>query len=317
MKYLRFQSVIRAPRVGAGLRAQREHFLGFDTDGPEARPGHSFNRRSNERRRILSLLLFGALTAAILSAAARAEVETGRTLEPVEIVIRSKGEVRGKAMLPKGAPVRILERKEGQVYLESRIGTEWVPASAVRVTMEPVHFEEAPSQIAPKPRMRGCRPCPPPAHTFSRTMGPSTTRQTTALASASGVRTSFERAVLDLTNQERKARGLPALQWSDSLAKAASYHAAHMASYRYLDHDTRLPGGKRIPPKERISRFDANWCGENIARGQRSPQQVVSNWMSSPGHRRNMLQPEAKRLGVGHISGYWVQVFGREEKTNP
>jgi uncharacterized protein YkwD len=148
-------------------------------------------------------------------------------------------------------------------------------------------------------------------------MGPSTTRQTTALASASGVRTSFERAVLDLTNQERKARGLPALQWSDSLAKAASYHAAHMASYRYLDHDTRLPGGKRIPPKERISRFDANWCGENIARGQRSPQQVVSNWMSSPGHRRNMLQPEAKRLGVGHISGYWVQVFGREEKTNP
>jgi uncharacterized protein YkwD len=90
-----------------------------------------------------------------------------------------------------------------------------------------------------------------------------------------------------------------------------------MASYRYLDHDTRLPGGKRISPKERISRFDANGCGENIAQGQSSPQEVVADWMSSPGHRRNILEKSAKRLGVGYVSGYWVQVFGREEKGTP
>lgn len=245
------------------------------------------------RIKTVPLLLFGALTAGVLSAAARAEVETGRTLEPVEMVLRLDGEVRGKATLPKGAPVRILERKEGQVYLESRIGTEWAPASAVQVTMEPVDFEE------------------------KSTRGSSVSSQTSALGSPSGDRSTLERAVLDLTNKERKAHGLPSLQWSDSLAKAASYHAAHMASYRYLDHDSILPGGKRISAKERISRFDANWCGENIARGQSSPEEVIANWMSSHGHRSNILEKSAKRLGVGYVSGYWVQVFGREEKGTP
>lgn len=245
------------------------------------------------RRKKVLCVLIGAAASATCSVVARAEVETGRTLEPVEMVLRSNGEVRGKVMLPKGAPVRILERKEGQVYLESRIGTEWAPASAVEVTMEPVDFEE------------------------KRSHGPSAAGETSASESPSGGKRSLERTLLDLTNQERKARGLPALQWSDSLAKAASYHAAHMADYRYLDHDTRLPGGKRISAKERISRFDASWCGENIAQGQRSPEEVLADWMSSPGHRSNILQPEAKRIGVGHVSGYWVQVFGRDEKATP
>lgn len=244
------------------------------------------------------LLLLVALSTAIWCASARAEVETGRTLEPVELVLRLNGEERGKAVLPKGTPVRILERREGQVYLQSRLGTEWAPASAVQVTMEPVAFEEATS---PALRLGSGAPSPSMKARESIICGVS----------------SFARAVFDLSNEERKARGLPALQWSDSLAKAAAYHAAHMASHRYFDHDTRLPGGKRMSPKERISRFDAAWCGENIAQGQSSPQQVMANWMSSPGHRRNILQPEAKRLGVGHVRGYWVQVFGREEQTTP
>ena len=121
----------------------------------------------------------------------------------------------------------------------------------------------------------------------------------------------FERLVLDLTNQVRREQGLAALQWSDSLARAARYHAAHMAKYRYFDHDSHLPDGRRMSASERISRFDAAYSGENIAWNQPNPQEVMATWMQSPGHRRNILNPDSTRLGVGYVRGYWVQVFGR------
>lgn len=121
----------------------------------------------------------------------------------------------------------------------------------------------------------------------------------------------FERTVLNLTNQARRENGLPALQWSESLARAARYHAAHMAKYRYFEHDTVLPDGRRMSPAERIAHFDKNYAGENIAWGQRTPQDAMKSWINSPGHRANMLNPDSKRLGVGYVRGYWVQVFGK------
>jgi uncharacterized protein YkwD len=51
-------------------------------------------------------------------------------------------------------------------------------------------------------------------------------------------------------------------------------------------------------------------AAENIALGQTSAQQVVSDWMNSPGHRRNILDPNLKDLGVGYFNGYWTQNFG-------
>lgn len=121
----------------------------------------------------------------------------------------------------------------------------------------------------------------------------------------------FERKVLDLTNQARREQGLESLQWSDSLARAARYHAAHMAKYRYFDHDSHLPDGRRMSAAERIRHFDPHYSGENIAWNQPNPQEVIRIWMQSPGHRKNILNPESTRLGVGYVRGYWVQVFGR------
>jgi uncharacterized protein YkwD len=55
--------------------------------------------------------------------------------------------------------------------------------------------------------------------------------------------------------------------------------------------------------------------GENIACGQRSPAEVVTGWMNSPGHRANILRREFTHIGVGFAGGgragtYWTQVFG-------
>ena len=52
-------------------------------------------------------------------------------------------------------------------------------------------------------------------------------------------------------------------------------------------------------------------AGENIAYGQRTPEQVVEAWMDSPGHRANILSSYFTAIGVGYRSqgSYWVQLF--------
>ena len=54
--------------------------------------------------------------------------------------------------------------------------------------------------------------------------------------------------------------------------------------------------------------------GENIAWGQKSPEQVMNAWMNSDGHRANILNKNFKNIGVGHYVdangvNYWVQLF--------
>ena len=59
-----------------------------------------------------------------------------------------------------------------------------------------------------------------------------------------------------------------------------------------------------------------NRIGENIAAGQETPESVMAGWMTSPGHRANILNPAFKEIGVGFTRSngqfgiYWVQVFG-------
>lgn len=59
-------------------------------------------------------------------------------------------------------------------------------------------------------------------------------------------------------------------------------------------------------------RFSA--AGENIAYGQRTPQEVMRDWMNSPGHRSNILNGTYNQIGVGlgkNSRGvlYWTQMF--------
>jgi uncharacterized protein YkwD len=55
-------------------------------------------------------------------------------------------------------------------------------------------------------------------------------------------------------------------------------------------------------------------AGENIAYGQRTPAEVMRDWMNSPGHRNNILSRSFSQIGVGlakNSSGvcYWTQQF--------
>ena len=117
-------------------------------------------------------------------------------------------------------------------------------------------------------------------------------------------------AVVAATNAERAEAGCGPVRLDSQLSAAAQGHAADMAANDYFSH-TDQDGGDS---SDRIQ--DAGFAGsrtaENIAYGQETAAEVVSEWMSSSGHRRNILNCDYDRIGVGYDArgDYWVQNFG-------
>jgi uncharacterized protein YkwD len=116
----------------------------------------------------------------------------------------------------------------------------------------------------------------------------------------------LERAIYHLTNEVRQRNGVPPLTWESSLRDVARAHSADMLVRNYFSHNS--PKGST--PDERIRagcRLNMTWTGENIWMGTgyqpgdttRLARLIVDNWMSSPGHRSNLLRPEFTDIGVG------------------
>jgi len=136
-------------------------------------------------------------------------------------------------------------------------------------------------------------------------------RQIAGLADLGAVRT----AMLAQVNAARRAAGRPPLAADPHLDAAAQEHAQDMVTRAYYDHDT--PDG--LTPRRRVEAtgYLAHKVGENIAEGQFSVDEVMSGWLGSSGHRRNVLDPEFTDLGVGLAVGrfedrlriLWVQEF--------
>lgn len=119
-------------------------------------------------------------------------------------------------------------------------------------------------------------------------------------------------AVLKLVNAERSKQGLKALTLSKELTSIANTKAKDMAVNRYFDHRSPTYGS----PFEMLQKFGVSYksAGENIAAGQRTPQEVMNSWMNSSGHKANILNKSYTELGVGYYVGgsydtYWVQLF--------
>jgi uncharacterized protein YkwD/stress response protein SCP2 len=119
--------------------------------------------------------------------------------------------------------------------------------------------------------------------------------------------------VLALTNAERGRAGLPPLAVDPLLTAAAQAHCADMIARDFYDHVS--PDGTRPWDRAAAAGSRLRTIGENIACGQRSPAEVVEGWMSSPGHRANILKRDFAHLGIGFAGGgragtYWAQLFG-------
>lgn len=116
-------------------------------------------------------------------------------------------------------------------------------------------------------------------------------------------------AVLNLVNQARAAQGLGAVTLNAQLTQAATTHANDMNQNNFFSHT----GSDGSNIGTRVTRTGYSWstAGENIARGQTSPQNVMNDWMNSSGHRANILNSNFTEMGLAHVGLYWVQVFAR------
>lgn len=121
----------------------------------------------------------------------------------------------------------------------------------------------------------------------------------------------YEDEVISIVNAERAKNGLSALRKDSGLMDTAHLRSKELEIL--FSHDrpdgtdcfTAFPNG-----------FGAK--GENIAKGQTNPTNVMNSWMNSSGHRANILNPSYDSIGVGCYKAggklHWVQVFGRSSR---
>jgi uncharacterized protein YkwD len=119
-----------------------------------------------------------------------------------------------------------------------------------------------------------------------------------------------EQAVLALVNDARAAKGCKALVIDDRITTAAQGHSTDMATNNYFSHTSQ---DGRTFDKRMIDAGYPRPGGENIAKGYRTPEQVMEGWMNSKGHRDNIETCAFTTMGLGvDTRGWlWTQNFGR------
>jgi uncharacterized YkwD family protein len=165
----------------------------------------------------------------------------------------------------------------------------------------PTPATPAPKPAAPAPAAQAPKPAAPaPAAPAPKPAAP---------APATGDVGQFVQQVIDLTNAQRSKNGLPALKADSQLSGVAQKKSADMAQNNYFSHTSPTYGS----PFDMMRDFGVTYksAGENIAQGQRTPQEVVTAWMNSEGHRKNILSANFTHIGVGYekSGNHWTQMF--------
>jgi uncharacterized protein YkwD len=123
--------------------------------------------------------------------------------------------------------------------------------------------------------------------------------------------------VVRLTNEVRNAHGLQGLSENQILHGIAEERAKDMFQNGYFGHVSST--GERASDAALKAGYGYRIIAENIAQGLfPTSQRLISRWMQSPGHRKNILTPEIRDVGVAIIKGnvhgevrlLVVQVFG-------
>ncbi len=136
----------------------------------------------------------------------------------------------------------------------------------------------------------------------------------------------FEATFLHLMNEARAVPrqcgstthdAAPSLKWNQQLYSAALSHSMDMTTNDFFDHT----GSDNLNVQDRVDATGYAWqaVGENIAAGQRSAEEVVKGWIDSPGHCRNIMNPDYEDVAVtcvkdssAKFTNYWTNVFGAE-----
>ncbi|MEJ3744182.1 CAP domain-containing protein [Actinomycetes bacterium KLBMP 9797] len=174
---------------------------------------------------------------------------------------------------------------------------------------------QAPPSANPTPSASPAgKPAKKPDATPSRTTAtkPKRTTTTRPAAGTGTTQSADENEVVEITNRERAEGGCGTVTVNAKLATAARQHSQDQAEHNNMSHT----GSDGSSPWDRTERAGyTNAIGENVAMGYRTPAAVMDGWMNSSGHRANILNCDAKAIGVGLAyasdgSPYWTQIFG-------
>jgi len=119
--------------------------------------------------------------------------------------------------------------------------------------------------------------------------------------------------VLKLVNKERMKRNNTPLSMFSKLQNATDIRVKELV--KYFSH--YRPNGEiafTVLDETKVKNY--NYAGENIASGQVSAERVMTGWMNSPGHKKNILNSNYTHIGVGHYytsssiyRNFWAQMF--------
>jgi uncharacterized protein YkwD len=127
-------------------------------------------------------------------------------------------------------------------------------------------------------------------------------------------------AVIAIVNRERAVRGLRPVKENAALDQSAQIYAERMAKDSFFSHVA--PDGQTFRDRVEASGYyrlffeqDCLCLGrymmaENIARGQKTADEVMRDWMNSPEHKAAILTKDFTDIGIGVRAGLWVQHFG-------
>lgn len=107
-----------------------------------------------------------------------------------------------------------------------------------------------------------------------------------------------------------------ALEWDYDLEDAAFIHSSDMANNNFMSHT----GSDGSSPEDRINATGYAWStwAENVAAGQKDIDAVMTSWMNSPGHCKNIMNGSVTEMGASFVENadtsygiYWTQVFAK------
>jgi len=238
---------------------------------------------------LIGSFLFGSNVGAVDAASTKSNYTvvnfkgqvTAKTLN-VRSGIGIKYKVVGK--LSKGKTVRVNRKSTQWVYITSGKTKGWAMVKYIK--------QQSSSKSITKPT---------PQTVPTNKQSSSNTNSSTLSA--------FEAKVVELTNAERSKAGLKPFKINNELSKVSRIKSQDMTDKNYFDHNSPTYGS----PFDMMKKFGISYktAAENIAKGQKTPEEVVKAWMNSTGHRANILNSKLDQIGVGFDSrsNAWTQMF--------
>jgi S1-C subfamily serine protease len=119
-----------------------------------------------------------------------------------------------------------------------------------------------------------------------------------------GYHQDLDDGIFVIVNETRVANGMGELERNAFMDSLAEEHSKYMRNTGSVNHDNFDARADQI-----IYSVGASYIAENCAMGYNGANGFVQGWLSSPGHRENMLNPLFRKTGIGYSGDYVTQIF--------